>query len=119
MRKPWGKVGFAVRELMPEVLVLLAKGQNLSEIHKELMEGGKLECGFSTFTRHVGRFLKNPDPQNVVPLNPQAPATPAKKKKKTLPSNHEPPKFEYNRNVDLDYLLSPDDGSKPKEESEQ
>ncbi len=117
MRKPWGKVGFAVRELMPEVLVLLAKGQNLSEIHKELMEGGKLECGFSTFTRHVGRFLKNPDPQNVVPL-PIA-AEPAKKNKKNPSSNHEPPKFVYNRDVDLEYLLSPADGSEPKKESEQ
>ena len=104
---------------MPEILALTGKGKNLSEIHRDFLECGKLDGGYLTFALHVRRFLKNPDPQKVVPLNPQAPATPAKKKKKTLPSNHEPPKFVYNRDVDLDYLLSPDDGSKPKEESEQ
>ena len=117
MSIPWGKVGFAVRELMPEILALTGKGKNLSEIHREFLECGKLDGGYSTFALHVRRFLKNPDPQNVVPL-PIA-AEPAKKKKKNPSSNHEPPKFEYNRNVDLDYLLSPADGPKPKEESEQ
>ena len=117
MRKPWGKVGFAVRELMPEVLVLLAKGQNLSEIHREFLECGKLEGGYSTFALHVGRFLKNPDPGKVVPL-PIA-AEPAKKKKVVPPSDHEPKTFEYDRNLNLEYLLSPADGSEPKKESEQ
>ncbi len=115
----WGKGKFTVRELMPEILALTGKGQNLSEIHREFTECGKLQVVYSTFAAHVSDFLKNPDPQKVVPLNPQAPATPAKKKKKNPSSNHEPPKFVYNRDVDLDYLLSPDDGSKPKEESEQ
>ncbi len=102
---------------MPEILALTGKGKNLSEIYREFLECGKLKGGFTTFALHVDRFLKNPDPQNVVPL-PIA-AEPAKKKKKNPSSNHEPPKFVYNRNVDLDYLLSPADGSKPKEDREQ
>ena len=102
---------------MPEILALTGKGKNLSEIHREFLECGKLEGGYSTFALHVGRFLKNPDPGKVVPL-PIA-AEPAKKKKKNPSSNHEPPKFVYNRDVDLDYLLSPADGPEPKEESEQ
>ena len=125
----WGKGKFEVLELKPEINSLLAKGKNFREIHKELTESGKLKVVYSTFAGHVSGFSKSDaleatqpgqkEGENNPPLNPQAPATPAKKKKKNPSSNHEPPKFVYNRNVDLDYLLSPADGSKPKEESEQ
>ena len=118
----WGKGKAEIMSLGPEIIKLSGQGNNAREIHERLSSDGKTTTAYRTFARHTNELLskaQNPDPQKVVPLNPQAPATPAKKRKKTLPSNHEPPKFEYNRNVDLDYLLSPADGSKPKEESEQ
>ncbi|WP_020592838.1 hypothetical protein [Kiloniella laminariae] len=63
----WGKAKFEISCLKGEIINGLQRGENLTEIHRNLTQQGKLRAARSTFILHAKKI------QDVYELSPSSP----------------------------------------------